>query len=315
MSVAEKMARREVIAAGGLTLLAGAILGATRARQSSGTDNGLGLAAGGRVVTVTPPYDPMFETRLDTLFPGLSHDARFQAIAPASCLVTNSAGPAIIGLSLVWSMQTASGVAKKNLQLFRRAGHMSDGKRSLMTGQADLLRSGETLLVTPLFFWSPRAFQKHRKGALRAPDKLNKSGLQSGMFLELKNGANVDVSLVTVVHSDWKKIGTDTTHLARNIAIRRRAESEEAAAVLKVINARGNSSDVFGVLMQHQTVEGVAGEVIPADNKFRHLYWQTRATHAKRLLRHFNRLDPSSFIAQLTATSSRKDATIQLIRA
>src|SRR5262245_37041188 len=71
-------------------------------------------AADGRKFTICTPSHELFQSRLDSKFPGLSEDPIFRAVLPTSLLVTNTSGPAIKALSVNWSITTPTGSQDKN---------------------------------------------------------------------------------------------------------------------------------------------------------------------------------------------------------
>jgi hypothetical protein len=309
MSATRKISRREMLAGGSIALLSGAGVAAIRGGGITSNDSGVSLST--RRVSITPSGSDQFDTKIEALFPGLRFEPRFQAIERGAYLVTNSSALSIKALGLSWSTRMDSSVDEMTSHLYHRPGRRVAGKRMRMTAQADLLKPGATLLVTPTFTWSPASFRKHLKKPLIARDKLKKVNPDKGLAKKLAEGGTVELKIDVAIHSDWRKIGPDTMNLGKNIAVRRTAERDESVEILSLIEAKGSTSDVFGRLLQHRSLEGVAAKSVSQTDFFEHLYWQRRVAHAKRLLRHFNNRSPKAFIGELVAIKSQPETVIR----
>jgi len=96
--------------------------------------------------------DQNFDSRLDTLFPGLSQDKRFAKLRPFSAILVNTATHPIYGYGLRWRATSKSGVKESYHRNFFRNSSLRLRKRQV-TGQVPLLAPGEAAVITPLFFW------------------------------------------------------------------------------------------------------------------------------------------------------------------
>jgi hypothetical protein len=315
MRRAGKVSRRDLIVAGGATLIAGATATAIPIGPSSGTISGDGLNVAGRVVTVTSSSDPAyFGAQLDALFPGLRQDSRFQPFAPLAFLITNSSTLNIHALSLSWAISTPSGVYQTLVPIYRNPNFVTlKGKKSFMTARFYLLQAGKSLLVTPFFSLSPEGFQAQ---PLSVWNKVRDSvGLNQFMSQEIQTATSVNMQVDAAIYEDWAFTGPDTANLAKQLRVRRNAEHDEALSALKLIRAGVAMDDVRASLAQDLTSEGAAGKALSTSNVYEQMYWQMRSHQAMVLLNDLGHNDADAFIEELTTLRNQPKTIIRRLAA
>jgi hypothetical protein len=224
------LSRRRFLAVGGAALALPMVEVAQQQRA------GTSLKALDREVQLTSAGDPTFFAKIESLFPGLTSDPNFKVIAPLTAILEHVKGSAVRAHSICWSLATPSG--NFETPVFRYASPWSKRKgrrgKTLASAQADLLREGESVLVTPFFDLLPSEFAASPTGwhSLVKPS-------EPGAFLlsQAVAGATVSITFDAVIFKDRKFMGPDKYRLSRRVAASRNGEHDEARAILKLLKA------------------------------------------------------------------------------
>jgi|ERR1700722_1486853 len=308
MNSIKRYPRRSFLAAGAAGLFAGGVAAPSSLGQSTDSDLAYRLSAAGRVIKLIPASDPSFAQEMDGLFPSLLQNPNFQTIAPLSFLVTNESGPAIVALSTTWTIITSTSVMRKPWFSYVRS-----GPNTLVSGDRPFLSGGKTRLVSPFFSWASSAFKTQPPPDWTAI--LNRGEFPTFLKLNGQNSAAIKIQIEAAVHSDWTLIGTDEANLSKHLRIRRNAEVTEAFSVLKLVQKGAGDDELIALLKKHQSIEGVAGRVIPRSNVFPYWHFLARTFQAQLLESRLNQVGASKFVNDLMAITGHQKTTIQPLAA
>ena len=280
------ISRRKLIALGGVAAVApGFLIGDARAKADPAT-----LFISDREVTTIPGTDSGFATAVASLYPGLQNDPVFQKLSALAILVTQQSGPGIRALSTSWGITTATGTFETVLYSYVAPGSKKKGRSesTIRSAQRDVLRPGESRLITPFFNWTPGYYQSNP-----APNWSALIGSKEpGDFLvsELPNATVVKVSLDAVVFSDWKLIGHDKHSLRKRLRCTRNAEHDEALVVHKLLKSGASDNIIVETLQEHATAQRSS-----KIHRYARSYDQARRFHAQVLLSCFANTDRATF--------------------
>jgi hypothetical protein len=252
-------------------------LGLYRASADDTAPIGSGLSASDREVSMLSASDSAFADRVGRLYPGLIGDPHYQMLSPLTVLVTVEKGPALRAFTTSWSITTANGTYET--PLFHYAEPFSRRRKgnglTVVSAQTNLLREGESLLITPFFVMSPVRYQKLGSSWYHLVKPKEPAGFLAS---QLSAATSVKVSLDAAIFEDRKVAGQDKHHLAVRLRARRNAEHDEAHAVMKLLTSNAADADVAAMLSSHSNA---ARSSAPKANGW---YLNARKFHAQLLL-------------------------------
>lgn len=280
------VSRRKMLASGAMIGAAAIVTPAIMKSAASGADHDLKLIPGSQ---------PDFSAALTSLYHGLHDDAVFQKISPLAAIITHPGGTSVRAFTVCWALSTAN--ESYQTSLFCHSGPLSRRRgrkgRTVATAQREILRPGESLLVTPFFAWSPQYYQKNSN-----PDwkqLLNEGGAGTFLLSQLQNSADVKIWLDATIFSDRTVLGPDAEQSAERLRVRRHAEHDEAVSLLRKLHAGASTNDLENILVAHGTTLRAGGSGPKA------WYWQARRHHAQVLLKLLNQRGPKALLKALAA--------------
>ena len=294
------ISRRRMIAAGGATLVAPAIMSTARRAEAQGSQ----LTVSGRSLNSISASDDGFYSAVETLYPGLLVDPGFQKIARLALLITHRQGQAVRAFSVSWRVTLSGGTTEIGMYYYSSLGSPATGHISTALGSArrNMIYPGQSRLAAPFFSWTPDDYQRNPK-----PDWQNLPYTEPASFLvsSLSSASEIKVSLDAVGFSDWKMIGPDRHNLGGKLRARRNAEHDEALVVYRLLKRGASDSAIVEKLKS----DGSVPRSSKTDENVR-WYENARRFHAQFLLNAFLSSDRATFVDALTRLKLRRRTTI-----
>ncbi|MBB5061064.1 hypothetical protein HDF16_005800 [Granulicella aggregans] len=249
MKLTSTFSRRKLLVGGtaALALPSVAVEAATQKPSHS-------LSLADRALTVLTSSDAGFSDKIESLYPGLTRDSRFQTLAPLVLLISHDHGPALRALSMSWTTNTPTGTYETAMFRFAAPGSKRRARagRTIASAQTDILRKGETRIVTPFFSLSPKAYRKLKDNWFNEVKHKEPSDF---LFTQLQTATAVTAKVEAAVFGDRKFIGEDKHHLVSRLRARRNGEHDEALAVKRLLKAGASDTEISTMLKAHGSAQ------------------------------------------------------------
>ena len=276
--------RREILFGGGGALLATAALPASAmASAQVGTAPTLRMIRGGT---------SDFQNTMVQVYPQLTADASFAAVAPLCYLLQNRHTLSLRALSLQWSVATGSSVYNHPQHLELPAKH-----HSLRTGQRALMGPYGFLLVSPFFAWHPGAVPK---SPIPWTSILAGSSVRQFMATELLASKATGLQYHGAIYADGTTVGPATKHLAKRTLLVQGGEHDCAFSIAKKLKNGATHAEIATVLNQYLAWRPAT---IPTPNQ--RLYQTSRRNHAAVLLDVLTKY-PANFALVVESNATQK---------
>jgi hypothetical protein len=296
------LSRRKILLAGGAAAISPFLLSGEERVAGNGI---VKIPTSGHAVSAVAGSEPAFRGAVEHLFPSLTSDSTFQQIAPLALLVTHKQGPPVQGFSVLWTITTPTGTHETPLYFYVSLGSPATGHTLSALGSArrNILRVGESRLVTPFFSWTPDYYAVNSVPDWNAALRSTHPG--TDLISHLRLATEVKVSLDAAVFADWKLIGPNKYKLATKMRARRNAEHDAGLSLYKLMKHGASDSEIVRTLQ----VDGRAAKSNVTDLKTR-WYDESRRFHAEILLNAFQNADRLTFKRALVRLTRQRKTLI-----
>ena len=236
------------------------------------TVHGKSLSSSDRRVTLLPAADPLFSTTVEKVFRGLTSRSHFDDVRPLAALITNNSELPVRGYCIRWLL-TNPDATIFDIPIFF---YSNARGRQLISGRHDIIKHGETRLVTPLFTINDSKLQQKSNSDFSTVFTSSKFG----RFLadKLSSTTGIDVQLDAVAFSDGVVIGRDDADFANRFRIILNAEHDEAVSLGRLIRNKAPAQIIEAKIHGH-----IRADAARRTSGYEQFYFRARSRHAKLL--------------------------------